>query len=84
MNLNHFTGKSCSSRSAADFFKTYSPGSGGHGEAKELEVWLGCPDLEMFYEHKCGSMRRDTGIDCTEFQLGYEQKSDLVCDHWKL
>ena len=42
MNLNHFTAETCSPRSAADFFRTYSPGSGGHREAKELEgfAWL--------------------------------------------
>ena len=28
MNLNHFTGKSASPISVADFFKTCSPGSG--------------------------------------------------------
>ena len=37
MNLAHFTGKSSSSISVADFFKTCSPGSGGYWEVKELE-----------------------------------------------
>ena len=37
MNLNHFTGKSCLPTSVADLFKTCSLGSGGYGEAKELE-----------------------------------------------
>ena len=41
MKLNHFTGISCSPISVADFFKTYSPGSGGYWEVKELESWLG-------------------------------------------
>ena len=42
MNLNHFTEKSCSPTSVAHLFKTCSPGSGGYGEAKELEslTWL--------------------------------------------
>ena len=42
MNLNHFTEKCCSPTSVTDIFKTYSPGSGGYGEAKELErlTWL--------------------------------------------
>ena len=37
MNLNHFTGKSCLPTSVADLFKRCSPGSGGYGDAKELE-----------------------------------------------
>ena len=42
MNWNHFTGKSCWSTSVAYLFKTFSPGSGGYGESKELErlTWL--------------------------------------------
>ena len=42
MNLNHFTEKPHSPTSVANLFKTCSPGSGGYGEAKELErlIWL--------------------------------------------
>ena len=37
MNLNHFTGKSYTPTSVADLSKTCYPGSGGYGDAKELE-----------------------------------------------
>ena len=37
--------------------------------------WIGCfgqPDLQMGYGYSYASSRWGTGIDCTEFPLGYE------------
>ena len=51
---------------------------------KSWRVLLGCPDLQMGYEHKSSSTRGGTGTDCTELPLGYENELDSMCDQWKL